>query len=82
MLKYQSKDSFPVTGRIIAHLDSLSILGKTYPDVIAVRYAYEPTPNNTSQVPYWVIYYAKNEGPVVISQMYGTTTMSRAVRQR
>ena len=78
----QSHASIVITGRILAHLDSLSIGSTTYPDVIAVRYAYEPTPNNTSQIPYWVIYYAKNEGPVVISQMYGTTTMSRAIRQR
>jgi hypothetical protein len=86
----QSKVPIIITGRILGHLDSLTIGadsvhkgGTTYADVIAVRYADESTPNNQiSSIPYWVIYYSKNEGPLVISQMYGTTTLSRAIRQR
>lgn len=76
-----------ITARIIGHLDSLTIgnktdslmnTSKTYSDVIGVRYADESLPD-FGVTPYWVIYYGKNTGPLVISQMYGTKTMSRAI---
>jgi len=74
--------SFPITGRIIEHLDSLSISGKTYPDVIAVRYAYEKTLLNYTQIPYLMIYYGRNEGPLFINLISGTKTLSKSSRQR
>ena len=81
MLKNQLNTPIIITGRIIGHLDSLSIGGTTYADVIGVRYADELSPNNIGPYPYWVVYYGKNEGPLVISQMLGLTTLSKALRQ-
>jgi len=75
--------SFPITARILAHLDSLTAGGKTYSDIIAVRYAYEPSPGTyLDTTPYWVIYYAKNEGPIYVVETYGPKTLSKAIRQR
>jgi hypothetical protein len=83
MFKYPTSIPITVTARILGHLDSLSISGKTYVDVIGVRYASELTPSNVAPtIPYWVVYYGKNEGPLVISQILGTATLSKAIRQR
>jgi hypothetical protein len=70
-----------ITGRIIGHLDSLTIGTKSYSDILAVRYAAELTSNSLAPHPYWVIYFGRGAGPLVISQMIGTTTLSRAIRQ-
>ncbi len=72
---------FPITGRIIAHLDSLNIGSTSYPDVLCVRYTDEDLTSSTI-TPYWVIYYAKNSGPILISQMFGQKTLTKAIRQR
>ncbi|MDP4220013.1 MAG: hypothetical protein Q8896_06210 [Bacteroidota bacterium] len=71
----------PITGRIIGHLDSLTIGTKSYSDVLAVRYAAELTANSLAPHPYWVIYFGRSAGPLIISQMIGTRTLSRAIRQ-
>ncbi len=70
--------SYPITAHVLAHLDSLHISGiaKSFPDVIMVRYSYEvPGEKPASFLPYWIVYYAKNEGPVMFDNFLATGSL-------
>ncbi|HEY3875489.1 MAG TPA: hypothetical protein VGM92_08420 [Candidatus Kapabacteria bacterium] len=66
------KNSWRITARAIEHLDSLILYPKviehSYSDVIEVRYANERTDKTprSDSLPYWIVYYAKSTGPVLI----------------
>ncbi len=64
---------FAITARVLSHLDSLHISGisKSFPDVLMIRYANEGADQQpgTGTVPYWIIYFAKNEGPVMFDNI-------------
>jgi len=77
MLNYQSKVLFGITGRILGHLDSLAIGGKTYADIIEVQYANEIAGAVNTLVPYLQIFYSKNEGPVLIYQYPVSTSATK-----
>ncbi len=70
--------SQPITARVIAHLNTLYVeangVKNTYPDVLEVRYAFEHPGEKpeVNSVPYWIIYYAKNQGPVMFDKESGT----------
>jgi hypothetical protein len=70
--------SFPITARVLAHLDTLYIeasgIKNTYPDVLEVRYAFEHPGElpESNIVPYWIMYYAKNQGPVMFDKESST----------
>lgn len=73
-------NSHRITGRVLAHLDSLHIQGLqlTYPDVLVIRYANETSlkgPNTSLN--YWIVYYAKNSGPVMIDNYSPTSPFDR-----
>jgi hypothetical protein len=62
--------SVPITARVIERIDTLKALGEAYPDVLAVRYAFEPVANTPIEnAPYWMIYYSRGLGPVMIDQV-------------
>ncbi len=75
-------NSFPITARVLAHLDSLSItangirLPKALSDVLMVRYSFEHPGElpESNTIPYWIIYYAKNVGPVMFDKVSGAGT--------
>ncbi len=75
--------SFPIQARVLAHLDSLHVttngITTSYPDVLAVRYADEQLLGQDS-VPYWIVYYAKNVGPVMFDKVLGTGTSQTVTR--
>ncbi len=77
--------SWAITGRITNHFDSLLvtstnssrtvILNHVYSDVIAVQYANEtPLGPRFDSIPYWVVYYAKNAGPVMFDKISANPT--------
>ncbi|MEP7234962.1 MAG: hypothetical protein ABI778_06670 [Ignavibacteriota bacterium] len=77
-----STNPIVITARIIGHLDSLSAAGKTYSDVIAVRYANELAADKIStNIPHWIIYFARSEGAIIISQYIGDKLLTSAIRQ-
>lgn len=62
----------PLTARVMERLDTLQALGESFTDVIAVRYAYEAYPGQPLSgmgVPYWMIYYGRGIGPVMIDEV-------------
>lgn len=64
--------TFPIEARLLARLDTLSINGASYSDVLAIRYAHE-FPNrsaDSTDLPYWVIFYARGRGPVMFDRVY------------
>ncbi len=67
--------SHPITGHVLAHFDTLQVvtnnITKKYPDVLMVRYAHELSGANPESdiIPYWVVYYAKNIGPVMFDKI-------------
>jgi hypothetical protein len=70
--------SFPITARVLGHLDTLYVeasgLKNSYPDVLEVRYSYEHPGEipEFNSVPYWIMYYAKDQGPVMFDKESGT----------
>ena len=70
--------TLPLTARVTDHLDSLvlplSIPKNPLKDVFVVRYAYETSSGVVSTaLPYWMIYYARAIGPVVIELLQNST---------
>lgn len=74
---------FEITARITERLDLLQVDGSEFTDVVGVRYAHETNGDLTAGAPYWMIYYAKGVGPVLIDQLQPTndspTKLSRAI---
>jgi hypothetical protein len=70
--------SQPITARVLAHLDTLYVeangVKDQFPDVLEVRYAFEHPGElpEVSSVPYWILYYAKNQGPVMFDKESST----------
>jgi hypothetical protein len=91
------KSSHPYTliARALAHFDTLQIVDSLgagdhvinkYPDVLMVRYEYEgsaTTYSSQDTIPYWVIYFAKNLGPVMVDKVtvtgLGTSSQKMAL---
>jgi hypothetical protein len=76
MMQYQSQYPITITGRILGHLDSLSVGGKTYVDIIEARYSSETAGVVNPLIPYMQIFYAKSEGPVLIYQFANLKDMT------
>lgn len=72
MLRLSAYPPFPIEARLLARLDTLSINGRSYPDVLAIRYAFEHPDLSADSiyVPYWVIFYARGHGPVMFDRVY------------
>lgn len=66
-----SNTSYPITARLLSRLDTLVIGGKSYADVLVVRYAYEKQVElpDTQSVPYWVVYYQRGRGPIMFDRV-------------
>jgi hypothetical protein len=76
----RARASYPFTGRIIEHLDKLTIGAKEYPDVLQVHYSHEGA---TDTIPSWTVFYQKNRGPIMVTRTKTvngqTTTTSKHV---
>jgi hypothetical protein len=77
----------PITARVMERLDTLRADNESYADVFPVRYAFENAsglPYDLS--PYWVIYYARHIGPVMIDRIDNSMSVgapnSRAIYKR
>lgn len=77
----------PITARVMERLDTLRADNEAFADVFPVRYAFENgtgTPYDLS--PYWVIYYARHIGPVMIDRIDNALSLSapssRAIYKR
>jgi hypothetical protein len=75
--------SFRITGRVLAHLDSLQIRDslptslKSFADDLVIRYSHEHPFENPldDTIPYyWIVYYAKNKGPVMFDNVRASGT--------
>lgn len=74
---------FPITARIIGHLDQVTMPDSTkYPDVIEVQYSYEVNSKPSTIPPYWLIYYAKGIGPIIIDEVSGTVFTHKIYRRK
>jgi hypothetical protein len=73
--------SYPITGRLLSRLDSLVIGGKSYSDILAVRYSHELPGEmlDTKNVPYWVIYYQRGRGPIMFDRVSINGALERRV---
>jgi hypothetical protein len=76
--------SLPLTARVTDHLDSLvlplSISKNPLKDVFVIRYAYETSSGIVSTaLPYWMIYYARSIGPVVIELLQNNPSTTNPV---
>jgi hypothetical protein len=74
---------FQITARVMEQLDSLSVDQSSFGDVFVVRYAFEVNGEPAPLSPYWMIYFSRNIGPVMIDQIRDhnslTSPASRAV---
>jgi hypothetical protein len=73
-LESKNHNSYTMTARLLSHFDTLQIVTgdsiAKYPDVLMIRYMYETnTPSLTDPIPYWIVYYAKNIGPVMFDKI-------------
>ncbi len=89
LVKSVSDSSFSISARVLAHLDSLhvsaNVSGKdstqSFPDVLVVRYSHElPGEMPEPDLPYWIVYYAKNEGPVMFDNVPASGTSAKFER--
>jgi len=71
----------PVEARFLQRLDTLTVNGVSYPDVLAVRYAHEKLDLtvDSTDVPYWVVFYARGRGPVMFDKVDTTFFERRAI---
>jgi hypothetical protein len=81
---YLQSNYFPITARVMEQLDSLKVDDQAFGDVFVVRYAFEGTDGAPyPQAPYWIIYFSRGIGPVMIDRIADansvTTPVSRAV---
>ncbi len=77
-----SYKSDSIEARLLARLDTVTISGVKYPDVLAIRYANEVPPSYTVDslnCPYWVIYYARGRGPIMFDKVQGSSFERRAL---
>jgi hypothetical protein len=76
----------PITARVLEQLDSLKIDDQEFGDVFVVRYSLEQDGAPVFGTPYWIIYYSRGIGPVMIDRIpeLGSLTnpTSRAVYKR
>ncbi len=65
------ESSFAIYAKVLDQLDSLHVGPTTYLDAILVRYAFERTEGQpvTDTLPYWVMYYVRNVGPVMLEEV-------------
>jgi hypothetical protein len=78
MFKNQTTIPIVITGRIVSRLDSLSIGGKTYPDILEARYSNETAGVLNTIDPYFDIFFAKNQGPVLIYEFVNLSAPTQA----
>ena len=68
---------YNITARMLAHFDTLQVVTGNiitkYPDALMVRYKFEGTPSTSDTIPYWIVYYVKNIGPVMFDKVTVTT---------
>lgn len=64
--------TFPITARVVDRLDTIKVDGMTFSNVIGIRYAFEYNASPVQLAPYWMIYYSKSIGPVLIDQLLVT----------
>jgi hypothetical protein len=88
-LESKNHNSDLMIARLLSHFDTLQIATgdsiTKYPDVLMIRYMYETsTPSLTDPIPYWIVYYAKNIGPVMFDKfsLAGIGTTQTSVLQR
>jgi hypothetical protein len=75
--------TYPITARVLEHLDTLHVGTRRYSDVFMVRYADEH-PDLTAEstaIPYWVLYFARDIGLVLSEKVVGDSIVSRQTRQ-
>ncbi len=79
LMRYGSNDTFPIEARLLSRLDTLTVSGVSYPDVLAIRYAHENSDFtvDATTVPYWVVFYARGRGPVMFDKVDGTSLSER-----
>ena len=74
----KSTHSYPFTAHALAHFDTLQIATSVsgnnvfnkFPDVLMVSYQYEGNVSNSQDtIPHWIIYYAKNIGPIMVDKV-------------
>ena len=61
-----------IEARFLARLDTLTVHGVAYRDVLVIRYAQESGPQfavDSLGAPYWVIYYARGRGPIMFDKV-------------
>jgi hypothetical protein len=89
LVKSASDSSFSITARVLAHLDSLhvsaNVSGKdstqSFSDDLVVRYSHElPGEMPEPDLPYWIVYYAKNKGPVMFDNVPASGTGAKLRR--
>ena len=74
---------FPITARIIAHLDHVTMHDSTqYNDVIEVQYSFEQGTKPSPSIPYWQIYYAKGIGPIIIYEINNSVITTKIYRSK
>ena len=74
---------FPITARIVGHLDQVRMNDSTtYNDVIEVRYSYEVAGQPAPSVPYWDIFFTKDKGPIIIYQISNSVKTRKIYRSR
>jgi hypothetical protein len=67
-LNDDTRVAYRYTARVIDHLDRLILAHKTHEDVLVVRYAVEEPKDSVGTQPYWVVYYKKGFGPVLVDE--------------
>ena len=79
----QAGISYPITARIISHLDQVTMADSTkYTDVIEVRYSYEVAGQPIPLVPYWDIFFTKDKGPIIIYQISNSVKSRKIYRSQ
>jgi hypothetical protein len=78
----------PLTARVIDHVDSLNVQpvsggsARRYGDSYVIRYTYEhPGDPNIGFPFYWLVYYSKNFGPVLL-ETYGLDARNAYVMKK
>lgn len=70
---------FQITARVIEQLDSLSVDNSSFGDVFVVRYSLEINGEPAPLSPYWMIYFSRNIGPVMIDRIQDHSTLTSPV---
>jgi len=73
--------AYAIEARLLARLDTLTVAGVSYPDVLAIRYAHE-LPGfsaDSINIPYWVIFYERGRGPIMFDKVEGSKFERRAI---